>query len=107
MRKVPPLEDLKFWAEVEHQAKVLNSDGCTAVTDFRIECCWRHDIAYSTGKDVDGLPISKKEADALFRECIQSRSPLRHIGLQKLSPMSWIRWAGVSLFGRGIWKNQK
>lgn len=88
-------EDKNYWVKVYEVAKELNSDGCTGVRDYYINCCYDHDIAYRTGKTIYGKPISKREADKRFRQCIQSRSKL---GV--FSPMSWWRWAAVSLFGR-------
>lgn len=101
------VKDEKYWELVRAKAKELKSDGCTGVADFRIDCCYEHDIPYATGMDVFGNTQGKAQTDKEFRHCIQERSPLRHVGLKVLSPMSWIRWTGVRLFGRGIWKKQK
>jgi hypothetical protein len=101
-RDVPDNDDTEFWDKVKALAAELKTDGCTGVADIRVECCWRHDIAYFTGKDIDGEPITKEEADTLFRLCIQKRSKLG-----KYSPMSWIRWLGVKYLGTGTWGKTK
>lgn len=77
---------------IRKRAKELESDGCTGVRDFRVDCCYHHDIMWRTGHTIDGCPVTPREANRIFRECIQERS-----WLGKFSPMSWIRWAGVSL----------
>lgn len=88
-----------YWQRVRLIAKGLGSDGCTGVGEFYRDCCLEHDIHYRTGCRIDGTPISRAEADARFRECIQARSPWG-----KLSPMSWWRWAAVRLFGGKSWR---
>lgn len=88
------------WERVRQRAAELNSDGCTWVADFFLDCCLEHDIAYRTGCDVDGNPTTRAETDARFRRCIQSRSKLG-----RFSPMSWWRWAGVRVLGRKLWHN--
>jgi hypothetical protein len=79
----------------------LSSDGCTGVTEAYQPCCHEHDIAYATGRTVEGAPVTRAEADAMFRRCIQARSPLG-----RLSPMAWWRWAGVRVFGAGRYHPQ-
>jgi hypothetical protein len=84
----------EYWARVRRAAQLLGSDGCTGVTQIYRDCCYEHDIAYVTGRTVEGAPLTRAEADAMFRRCIQARSPLR-----SLSPMAWWRWVGVRLLG--------
>ena len=71
-----------------------HSDGCTGVPDFYLDCCVIHDLAYKYGIDPWGQPVTRAEADAGLRKCIQQKSKLRWF-----SPMSWWRYAGVRLFG--------
>jgi hypothetical protein len=87
-----------YWARVRRRAKELKSDGCSGVPDFHLDCCLEHDIAYRTGHTVDGEPLTRAEADARLRRCIQKDS-----SLGVLDPMSWWRWAGVRLFGASSW----
>ena len=94
---VPPRGD-PYWAEVRYYAKLLKADGCSWVIDFFIESCLEHDIHYRTHRWMDGSPITKEEADLRFRDVIRSRS---YLGW--LSPMAWIRWKGVDLFGGRAW----
>lgn len=90
----------EYWQRVREKAAELQSDGCSGVPDFHIECCWAHDIAYRTGMTVDGETLTRAEADARFRRCIQSRSAF---GL--FSPMSWWRWLGVRFGGASSWQD--
>ena len=82
------------WDRVRARAKELNSDGCTGVKDFYKDCCLLHDIYYRTGADLDGQPVTRREADALLRDCIRSRSRLG-----KWSPLALVRWTGTRLLG--------
>lgn len=90
---------MTYWERVAVAAGLLQSDGCTGVTQAYQPCCHEHDIAYATGRTVEGAPITRAEADAMFRRCIQARSVLG-----AASPLSWWRWAGVRLFGRGRYR---
>ena len=107
-----------YWTWIRKEAAKIKSDGCSGVPDFHLDCCLQHDLSYVYGKcprsayhhycDDVGLywevadSISKREADATFRKCNQALSPFG-----KLSPMSWWRWAGVRIFGKGIWAKKK
>lgn len=85
----------QYWADVRQKAADLKSDGCSFVADIYVDCCYEHDCAYRTGTRMDGTPITRREADARFRQCIQ-----KHSVFGRFSPLSWWRWAGVRLFGR-------
>ena len=85
-------EQLRAWAVA------AGSDGCTGVPDFFVVCCHEHDHVYQTGETLRGVPQTKAEGDQRFRDCVQRHSPLR-----ELSPLSWVRWVGVRVLGRGIW----
>lgn len=85
--------------ELEAWAKSVGSDGCSwPATQVHQVCCWGHDYAYFSGKTPRGVPVTKAEADQLFRDCLQ-----RHSSFRWLSPMSWWRWLAVSWFGQGVW----
>lgn len=90
---------MTYWERVAVAAGLLASDGCTGVTQAYQACCHEHDIAYRTGRTVEGAPVTRAEADAMFRRCMQARSVLG-----AASPMAWWRWAGVRLFGRGRYR---
>ena len=90
-----------YWSEVRRLAKELGSDGCTGVSEMYRDCCYEHDIAYRTGADLYGEPMTREQADGQFCKCIQGRSPFG-----KLSPMALWRWAGVRLFAGKAWKGQ-
>lgn len=85
----------EHWDRVKRLALKLHTDGCSGVPDlwFRL-CCFDHDIAYRTGCTVDGTPITRAEADANLRHCMQDASP---VGI--FSPLALIYWTGVRLFG--------
>lgn len=90
------------WELVRKMAEELKADGCTGVIDFSRDCCLHHDIMYRTGKCCDGTKVTRAEADRLFRLCMQRRSIF---GV--CSPMSWVRWLGVRVFGCHAWKGCK
>lgn len=79
----------------------VHSDGCTKIPDIHVHCCWQHDYCYQLGMDPreafrgNITPISRREADALFRQCMECEDPLG-----RFSPLAWWRWAGVRVFGR-------
>lgn len=90
-------DDAAYWRRVRTVAQFLGSDGCTgSPTQLFRDCCYEHDIAYETGRTVEGAPVTKAEADAMFRRCIQERSVFR-----VWSPLSWWRWLAVRWIGRG------
>lgn len=55
-----------------------------------------HDWLYRTGGKLDGLVVTRKQADAVYYELLRLRgvSPWR----------AWFRWAGVRLGGGFSWK---
>ena len=79
--------------------KTIKSDGCTGVKDFYRDCCVIHDLAYRYAINPWGASVSRSQADAGLRACIQSKSLLG-----AFSPVSWVRWAGVRIFGRFHYK---
>lgn len=95
----------EYWTLIRNLAAALNSDGCTGVPELYHDCCLEHDIHYRLGIRLSGeigTPISRADADARFRQCIQERSRLGRI-----SPLSWIRWIGVRLFGMMAWRKYR
>lgn len=87
-----------YWARVRQRAAELGSDGCSGVLDVYLDACLEHDIHYRTHRRLDGSPITRKEADALFRQRMQERSLFG-----AFSPMAWWRWLGVRAFGASAW----
>lgn len=92
-------ENPEYWQRVRERAKALGSDGCTGVADIYVDCCYEHDIACSTGMDVNGNPTNWAEAAFRLRRCLQDRS---RWGV--LNVFAWTRWIGVRLHG---WKAGK
>ena len=83
------------WQKVRDQAAALGSDGCSGPTvEWYRDCCLQHDIIYRTGRDEEGQPVSRREADARFRRCMQQQSRLG-----RYSPVSWWRWLAVRALG--------
>ncbi len=91
IRTVPDC-DSPYWRHVKVGALYLESDGCTLVSDLFLDACYEHDIHWRTGRTVYGNVITRKQANTRFRRVIQSRS--RFGGC---SPLSWVRWLGVSI----------
>lgn len=85
---------MTYWERVAVAAGLLASDGCTGVTQAYQPCCHEHDIAYRTGRTVEGAPVTRAEADAMLRRCIQT-----HSRVGRLNPFALWRWAGTRLFG--------
>lgn len=91
---VDPEADLAYWVRVRERAAELGSDGCSGVTNAHRDCCLEHDIAYRLHTTVDGVPLTKAEADTRFRSCLQRRSKAG-----ALSPLAWWRYLAVRWFG--------
>ena len=96
-------DGLKFealdWPDIRRQAHALGTDGCSGPTlPLFTDCCYQHDIAYRTHSDEFGDPITRGEADARFRECIQSRdilgelSIIAHARYLVLRAVGWWHW---------------
>lgn len=85
-------KDEAYWLAIEAEATRRLSDGCTAVKDYHVLCCYEHDLHWN-GHRLDGTPISRGQANKEFRQCIQGRSKLG-----RFSPLSWWRWAGVTFW---------
>jgi hypothetical protein len=95
-------KDQEYWKRVRAKARELKSDGCSGVLDIYVDACYEHDIAYRTGRTVDGEPLTRAQADARFRRSIQHRSPFGFF-----SPVSWTRWVGVRIIGKRFWKGKR
>ena len=93
--KLIPKKGTVYWALIRHRAECLGSDGCTGVPDFYLEACLEHDIHWRTGRTLYGQTISTRQSNTRFRWVIQDRSLF---GV--FSPLSWWRWAAVSIAGR-------
>ena len=50
-------------------ALYINSDGCSGVPDFYLDCCIIHDWFYATHRDFNGTPKTKKFADGILKTC--------------------------------------
>ncbi len=90
----PTVSETYDVAAIRKMAKAIGSDGCTGVSDIYLDCCYHHDIMWRTGHDINGKRRSTADANRIFRDCIQERSIAG-----KFSPVSWVRWVGVTVFG--------
>lgn len=96
------LTDPDYAAKVRKRALELGTDGCSSITQVYQLCCYEHDIAYRTAKDVEGNPLTRREADAAFRKCMQGKSKLG-----KASPVAAVRWVAVRAFGWWGWRKAR
>lgn len=104
------------WVRLE--AKAINTDGCTLVSEIYQWCCFEHDLVCRRRKNPrdayrkfrkgvadywsEAKDMSRSDGDTQFRKCIQKNSPLG-----KFSPISWIRYAGVSVGTGWEWFRSK
>lgn len=72
----------------------LNADGCSGASEFYHDCCIIHDLGYRLGINVYGQIITRYQADAAFKECMQAKSIFGVLSL-----MAWWRYAAVRWFG--------
>lgn len=92
----------RWKAKASAAAKALNGDGCTASPDFAYTaCCDEHDVAYRTGKDLNGKPITRYQADKRLYKCMK-RAGITPVMGKWIVPQIYF-WA-VRLFGKGNWK---
>ena len=94
---------------VEAEAKKVNSDGCTVVSELFHICCLEHDLGYRHGRCPRSAfvvgwdrarTIDRAEVDRRFRDCIRA-----HSALGRFSPIAYVRWLGVRMFGWFAWKH--
>jgi hypothetical protein len=107
-----------YWAWIRSEAALIDTDGCSLVTNARVECCFEHDLAYYYAKDPRDAyrqwraevldywlvtdPIEREEADRRFRNCHQNRNLLG-----RYSPMALYRWLGVRWKAQKAWDNHR
>lgn len=89
-------------ADIDKIRWFIQSDGCSGVPDFFVEECIKHDFYYRTHHDFSGRLIRKKDADLRFRRGIQNKSKIG-----AMSPLSWWRWLGVTLFASKAWDSKR
>lgn len=86
------------WALVRAYTR---SDGCSSVQDWHVKACWEHDFYFRTHHDFAGRVISFSKSNGLFLRRIQK---LSSIGIFNLR--AYVRWAGVTVFGKESWKGK-
>lgn len=113
MKRELPLNDNAYWATVRAYAKKYKFDGCSGVPDFYRLACDEHDYHYRFGRTIFGDAITQDEAD------VRMRVVIRHLAKTGLSwhprswkhvvgfPMSWWRWAALSVVGDRAWEEHR
>lgn len=107
-----------YWNFIAHESKLIESDGCTKVVDFRRECCHLHDLAYHYGRNpkdayrlylddepeywADAARITRGEADLMIKQCYHDKSTINGF-----SPFVWTRYWGVRLGGWWAWRKHR
>ena len=96
---------MSYWDRVKALAWALKGDGCSKVPDFNYRsCCDEHDIHYRTGMTVDGVRITRKQADSRFFECMRGQGMVPILGTHILP---FFYWGAVRLFGEDAWDKDK
>lgn len=108
-RKTLPNDEI-YWVRVEAMAELLETNGCSGparLTQWlsyhlpwlcwvrdREKYCWEHDIHYRIDVWVDGVAITRREADVVYLWRHQRRSIFGVV-----TPMGWWRFGALRLFG--------
>lgn len=91
-----------YWQRVKKTSRALKGDGCSSSPDFYYtRCCDEHDIHYRTGCTIDGVAISREEADKCLFSCMKLAGRTPVVG-KFIIPCFY--WLGVRLFGGKAWK---
>ena len=91
-------------ARVRAMSEKVGGDGCSSSPDlFYKPCCDAHDVAYRTGCDIDGKPITRAKADKEFLRCMRKAGKTPILG-RTLLPV--IYYLAVRMFGRKQWKGK-
>ena len=90
-----------YWQRVKAYASILKADGCSNAPDlFYRSCCDEHDVAYRTGATVDGIELTRKEADERFLVCLKASGKTPILGTFILP---YVYYVAVRLFGQAAW----
>lgn len=97
-----------YWEKVWQRAEELKADGCTGVLDLWVWTCMEHDIHFRTHHLLNGQPLSFSQANYIFRQRILQVHTKFNQPLTWIKWFSaWLRWAGVSAFGRSAWNHKQ
>lgn len=93
------MRTMSYWDRVKAMAWALKGDGCSKVPDFNSRpCCDEHDIHYRTGATIEGVRLTRREADRRFYECMKhTDGPI----------LAGLYWLGVRMFGEQAWDHDK
>lgn len=104
--------DTLYWDWVAKEAKRIDSDGCSCVSEWHEPCCFEHDLACHFGRDplsaylaslagsanpwLDAKEMPRRKADVMFGEC--------NARMSGKNPLGWVR-SGVRFLGvrLGAW----
>ena len=96
--------DKPYWSDVHAVAMALKADGCSGVPDSFVWTCLEHDCHYRTHKLLNGMKLTKREADYILRVRVQQTD----MSILKW-PVSWVRWLGVAVIFKSVsqraWKD--
>lgn len=113
-----PIALYQDWLRAE--ALLIDSDGCSRVSGYQVECCWEHDVTFWHGTDPreayvrwcvhgdrerawrEASAIEFEEANRRFRKCHFSRTVLKYA-----SPVAWWRYYGVMKGARAAWDTHR
>lgn len=84
-------DEYKDW--LREQGAIYGFDGCTVVTELAHCACLEHDYHYRFAADRYGDPVSRAEADKIFR--------------QRLPWWLKYRWLGTRLFAGRAWEKHR
>lgn len=101
---------------IDEEAALIDSDGCSGVTNIQGRCCRQHDLEFFYGKSAadayrlyrygavhywtHAQSVTFEQANKHFRSCHFRNSPLGH-----LNPFGWWRYAVVRRKkGRAAWE---
>jgi hypothetical protein len=93
-----------YYDRIRELADEQGFDGCTMATGARRDCCAEHDFHYRHHQRLDGSPLGKDDiearrvADLTFLRCMQRRG-----WLGWWSPLAWLRYAAVRIWGGAAW----
>lgn len=99
-----------YWARIWRRSEQLDSDGCTAVPDWLEYTCREHDVHFRTHHTLYRVPITWGQSNYAYRVRIQQGSAFAGLRIPYLvdsfgflSPVSWWRWAVLSVVSWRAW----
>ena len=95
----------KWKARAHALAEKVGGDGCSSSPDlFFGPCCDAHDVAYRTGFNIDGEPVTRAKADKAFYKCMKKAGVTPILGKFILPTVYYL---AVRTFGGKQWKGKE